>query len=108
MHLHSTLDGRAGGFRLRGAVWAANPLSFRGFLYLIPVHGAGDGRYRVIEGEAESLWRLLEALGERVIPIVGAPVQRLDARAVVASGAVRRTRRGGETGRDASGPAPAR
>ena len=81
MHLHSTLNGRAGGFRLRGAAWEVNALSFRGFLYLIPSRD-GDGRHRVVDAEGKTMWKLLEALGEQVISIVDAPVERLDAHAV--------------------------
>ena len=62
MRLHSTLEGRAGAFRLRGAAWETNALTFRGFLYLIPIRDAGDGRHRVAEGEGESVWKLLDAL----------------------------------------------
>ena len=79
MHLHSTMNGRAGGFRLRGAAWEVNPLSFRGFLYLIP---SRDGDGRVVDAEGKTMWKLLEALGEQVISIVDAPVERLDAHAV--------------------------
>jgi len=81
MHLHSTLDGRAGEFRVRGAAWALNSLSFRGFLYLIPTRGGGDGQYRVVEAEGEDLWKLLAALSDQVTSITGAAVKRLDARA---------------------------
>jgi hypothetical protein len=103
MHLHSTLEGRAGGFRLRGAAWAANFLSFRGFLYLIPVGAGGDGRYRVVECEGQSLWNLLEALGDEVTSIVGAPVRRLDAHAIGNRRGARRSRRKREDGADEPG-----
>jgi len=82
MHLHSTLDGRAGEFRVRGAAWAHNSLSFRGFLYVIPTRGGSDGQYRVVEADGEDLWKLLAALSEQVTSITGAAVKRLDARAV--------------------------
>ena len=82
MHLHSTLDGRAGEFRVRGAAWALNSLSFRGFLYVIPTRGGSDGQYRVVEADGEDLWKLLAALSEQVTSITGAAVKRLDARAV--------------------------
>ena len=61
MHLHSTLNGRAGGFRLRGAAWEVNSLSFRGFLYLVPSRDAGDGRHQVVDAEGKSMWKLLES-----------------------------------------------
>jgi hypothetical protein len=95
MHLHSTLDGRAGEFRVRGAAWALNSLSFRGFLYLIPIRGGGDGKHRVVEAEGEDLWKLLAALSEQVTSITGAAVKRLDARAVGAERAHRTERRSG-------------
>jgi hypothetical protein len=82
MRLHSTLEGRAGAFRLRGAAWEINPLTFRGFLYLIPIRDAGDGRYHVVDAAGGSVWKLLEALGEQVTSTAGARVDRLDARAV--------------------------
>jgi len=82
MHLHSTLDGRAGEFRVRGAAWALNSLSFRGFLYVIPTRGGSDGQYRVVEADGEDLWKLLAALSEQVTSITGAAVKRLDARTV--------------------------
>ena len=82
MRLHSTLEGRAGAFRVRGAVWEVNPLTFRGFLYLIPTRGAGDGRHRVVEAAGESVWKLLDALGEQVTSTAGAAIDRLDAHAV--------------------------
>jgi hypothetical protein len=82
MRLHSTLEGRAGAFRVRGAAWEVNPLTFRGFLYLIPIRDAGDGRYHVVDAAGGSVWKLLEALGEQVTSTAGARVDRLDARAV--------------------------
>ena len=84
MKLHSTLDGRAGEFRVRGAAWERNALGFRGFLYLIPARGGANGQHRVVEAEGESLWHLLDALSEQVTLISGAAVARLNARAVVA------------------------
>lgn len=83
MNLHSTLDGRAGGFRVRGAAWERSALAFRGFLYLIPARGGANGRHRVVEAEADSLWSLLDALSEQVTLISRAPVARLNARVVV-------------------------
>jgi hypothetical protein len=82
MRLHSTLEGRAGAFRVRGAAWESNSLTFRGFLYLIPSREAGDGRHRVVEAAGESVWKLLDALSEQVTSTVGAAVDRLDAHAV--------------------------
>jgi len=95
MHLHSTLDGRAGEFRVRGAAWALNSLSFRGFLYVIPTRGGGDGQYRVVEADGEDLWKLLAALSEQVTSITGAAVKRLDARVVGPERARRPERRSG-------------
>jgi hypothetical protein len=82
VQLHSTLDGRAGEFRLRGAAWDINSATFRGFLYLVPAQGSGNGRYRVVEAEGEDLWNLLDALSEQVASVSGASVKRLYARAV--------------------------
>jgi hypothetical protein len=82
MHLHSTLDGRAGEFHLRGAAWELDSRALRGFLYLIPVRRDGNGRYRVIEATGDSLWSLLDALSQEVSSITGSAVKRLDARAV--------------------------
>jgi hypothetical protein len=82
------LNGRAGAFRLRGAAWEVNSLSFRGFLYVVPIRDAGDGRYQVVDAEGKSMWKLLEALGEQVISIADAPVERLDAHAVGAKRSV--------------------
>ena len=82
MQLHSTLDGRAGDFRIRGAAWELNSLKFRGFLYLIPPRNDGDGRHRVVEAEGASVWNLLDALSAQVSRIAGAEVARLDARVV--------------------------
>jgi len=90
MHLHSTLDGRAGKFRLRGAAWELDSLTFRGFLYLIPAGDGGNGRFRVVEAEGESLWELLGALGEQVSFTSEAILKRLDARAVGSSQATER------------------
>lgn len=84
MRLHSTLDGRAGQFRVRGAAWERDALAFRGFLYLIPARGGANGRHRVVEAEGQSLWHLLDALSEQVALNCGAAVARLNARAVVA------------------------
>lgn len=105
MHLHSTLEGRAGAFRLRGAAWSDNSLSFRGFVYLVPLQGSDGGRHRVVEGEGEGLWQLLESLGEQVISLVGAPVQRLDAHAVAMMHSADSGRRG-RAARTVSGPVP--
>jgi hypothetical protein len=66
MRLHSTLEGRAGAFRVRGAAWETNSLTFRGFLYVIPIRDVGDGRHRVVEAAGESGWKLLDALSEQV------------------------------------------
>jgi len=90
MRLHSTLEGRAGAFRLRGAAWETNSLTFRGFLYLIPIRDADDGRHRVVEAAGESVWKLLDALGEQVTSTVGAAVDRLDAHAVAPQRSLRR------------------
>jgi hypothetical protein len=56
MQLHSTLEGRAGPFRVRGAAWEINPLTFRGFLYLIPIRGGDGGRHGVVEAAGDSVW----------------------------------------------------
>lgn len=91
MRLHSTLEGRAGAFRIRGAAWETNFLNFRGFLYLIPIRDAGDGRHRVVEAAGESVWKLLDALSEQVASTTGAAVDRLDAHAVGLKRALRRS-----------------
>jgi hypothetical protein len=83
--LHSTLDGRAGEFRVRGAAWERDEPGFRGFLYLIPARGGADGRHRVVEADGETLWALLDALSEQVVWTTGAPVKRLNARIVAGS-----------------------
>ena len=82
MQLHSTLTGRAGEFRMRGAAWEINSLKFRGFLYLIPQRDEGDGRYRVVEAEGASVWNLLDALSAQVSWVSGREVARLDAQVV--------------------------
>jgi hypothetical protein len=74
MRLHSTLEGRAGAFRVRGAAWETNSLTFRGFLYVIPIRDVGDGRHRVVEAAGESVWKLLDALSEQVSSTAGAAV----------------------------------
>jgi hypothetical protein len=98
MHLHSTLNGRAGAFRLRGAAWEVNSLSYRGFLYVVPARDAGDGRHQVVDGEGKNVWELLERLGEQVISIARAPVERLDAHAVAAKRPERSSPRESEAG----------
>ena len=85
MHLHSTLTGRAGGWRIRGAVWEINSLKFRGFLYLIPPRDEDDGHHRVVEAEGASVWNLLDALSAQVSSIAEAPVARLDAHVIGAT-----------------------
>ena len=90
MQLHSTLNGRAGEFRIRGAAWELNSLKFRGFLYLIPPHDDGDGRYRVVEAEGASVWNLLDALSAQVSWISGTEVARLDAQVVGSTSAAKR------------------
>jgi hypothetical protein len=85
MHLHSTLTGRAGEYRIRGAVWEINSLKFRGFLYLIPPRYEDDGHHRVVEAEGASVWNLLDALSAQVNWISGTVVARLDAHAVGAA-----------------------
>jgi len=103
MRLHSTLDGRAGEFRIRGAAWERDGPAFRGFLYLIP-RGEAHGRHRVVEADGESLWNLLDALSEQVAALSGAAVARLNARAVVdAKPAPRRSPAGHEPARQGSG-----
>jgi hypothetical protein len=89
MQLHSTLEGRAGAFRLRGAAWEVNPLTFRGFLYLIPIRGGDGGRHRVVEAAGDSVWKLLDALSEQVTSAAGGTVERLDAHAVAAKRSLR-------------------
>lgn len=89
MHLHSTLDGRLGRFRVRGAAWETiEPARYRGFLYLISVRER-DGRYLVVEAEGETMWKLLDALGAQASALSGAPVARLDAHRVGAERAAR-------------------
>lgn len=90
MQLHSTLNGRAGEFRIRGAAWELNSLKFRGFLYLIPHHDDGDGRYRVVEAEGASVWNLLDALSAQVSWISGTEVARLDAQVVGSTSVAKR------------------
>ena len=93
MQLHSTLNGRAGDFRVCGAAWQHDAQSFRGFLYLIPIRDCGDPRYLVVEAEGQSVWALLDRLSAEVGSIVGAPVRRLDAHDVVSAKTARRTAR---------------
>jgi len=95
MQLHSTLEGRAGAFRIGGAAWETNSLTFRGFLYLIPIRDNGDGRHRVVEAAGESVWKLLDALSEQVTSTTGAAVDRLDAHAVGPKRSRRRNVSGG-------------
>ena len=80
MHLHSTLAGRAGTFRVRGAAWQLDALRYRGFLYLIPTRGDGNGAYQVVEATGHDVWSLLDALSEQITQVSGMAVQRLDAR----------------------------
>jgi hypothetical protein len=102
MQLHSKLKGRAGAFRVHGEAWERNPLSFTGFLHIVPIGDAGDGRHRVVEAEGETMWKLLEALCAQVVSTAGSPVQRLDAHAVAKTRSTRRTAPGSGAGEGAA------
>jgi hypothetical protein len=86
MRLHSTLEGRARGFRLRGAAWAVDEHAFRGFVYLIPLTRDGDPRYCIVEADGGDLWTLLTAIERQVATLCGASVARLDATLVQGRG----------------------
>lgn len=79
MRLHSTLQGRVRGYRLRGAAWALEDHAFRGFVYLIPLQRGGDPRYRIVEARGPDLWTLLAGIERQVASLCGSAVARLDA-----------------------------
>ena len=79
MAMKVLLEGSAGIYRIRGAIWEAGSFNYRVYVHLVPESGSSKRSGAVIAANAGlTLQDVLHATGVQVRSTLGAPVERLE------------------------------
>ena len=78
MAVKARLQGKAGDYRFRGAVWQVGSFAYRAAVQLIPVSFRPDLSRSVLSAEGMTMQEVLSAAKARVKSTVGAPVEMFE------------------------------
>lgn len=78
MAMKALLQGNAGNYRVRGAVWSLGSLPYRAYIHLIPKKHHPDLPQSFLRAEGMTLQEVLGATKAQVKSTVGKPVENLD------------------------------
>jgi len=82
MAMKALLQGNAGNYRIRGAIWELGSFAYRAYVHLVPATPRPDLSRSVVSADGMTLQEVLGAAKARVKSTVGTPVERLEVRAV--------------------------
>ncbi len=75
MAVKARLQGKAGNYRFRGAVWELGSFAYRAYVHLIPVRFRPDLSRSVLSADGMTMQEVLGAAKARVKSTVGTPVE---------------------------------
>ena len=78
MAVKARLQGKAGDYRFRGAVWDLGSFAYRAYVHLIPVRFRPDLSRSVLSADGMTMQEVLGAAKMRVKSTVGAPVETFE------------------------------
>ena len=78
MAMKALLQGDAGNYRIRGAIWELGSVAYRAYIHLVPAAPRSDLSRRVVLAHGTTLQEVLGATKARVSSTVGAPVKTLE------------------------------
>ena len=75
MAIKARLQGKAGNYRFRGAVWELGSFAYRAYVHLIPVRFRPELSRSVLSADGMTMQEVLGAAKTRVRDTVGTPVE---------------------------------
>jgi hypothetical protein len=72
------LQGSAGNYRIRGAIWELGSFAYRAYVHVIPTVPRSNLSRRALSADGMTLQEVLGAAKARVNSTIGAPVERLE------------------------------
>jgi hypothetical protein len=76
--MKALLQGNAGNYRIRGAIWELGSFAYRAYVHLVPATPRPDLSRSVVSADGMTLQEVLGAAKARVKSTVGTPVERLE------------------------------
>ena len=78
MAIKALLQGDAGNFRIRGAIWELGAHSYRSYVHLVPTRKRTGVSRSVVSADGGTMQEVLGATKARVSSTVGTPVESLE------------------------------
>ena len=78
MPMKALLQGDAGNYRIRGAIWELSAVAYRAYVHLVPAAPRSRVSRRVVSAEGVTMQEVLGAAKARVKREVGATVDNLE------------------------------
>lgn len=78
MAMKALLQGDAGNYRIRGAIWELGARSYRAYVHLVPARPRAGADRTVVSADGMTLQEVLGATKARVSSTVGTPVESLE------------------------------
>ena len=78
MAMKALLQGDAGNYRIRGAIWELGARSYRAYVHLVPARPRAGAARAVVSADGMTLQEVLGATKARVSFTVGTPVKHLE------------------------------
>jgi hypothetical protein len=78
MAMKALLQGNAGNYRIRGAIWELGSFAYRAYVHLVPAVPRSSQPRSVVSADGMTLQEVLGATKARVKSTVGAPVENLE------------------------------
>jgi len=78
MAMKALIEGNAGNYRIRGAIWELGSFTYRAYLHLVPAERRPKLSGPVVSVAGMSVEEVLGAAKEQVKSTTGAPVEKLD------------------------------
>ena len=78
MVMKALLQGDAGNYRIRGAIWELGSVAYRAYVHLVPAVPRSNLSRRVVLADGTTLQEVLGATKARVSSTVGSPVRTLE------------------------------
>jgi hypothetical protein len=77
MTMKALLQGDAGNYRIRGAIWELSTVAYRAYVHLVPAVSRPRMARRIVSAEGVTFQDVLGATKARVKDVVGTPVESL-------------------------------
>jgi hypothetical protein len=78
MPMKAILEGNAGSYRLRGAIWELGASTYRAYVHVVPAAPHSGLSRSVVSAEGATMQQALGAAEEEVRSTVGRPVESLE------------------------------